>query len=535
MATERQLEILAVYEQNAGNISATARALGVSRSSVHSALGKLGAREKPLVAGRQGKIGVESRLLPAKGTVARYLLTSAQNNTRLHDKFWENLLAFAKARDAELIIGTYTYNMNAYGKLSVKRGTKKSQDELWYDERLHPYINNGDNVNIQLAPGLVWVGRANLMPTAADPLSGFKSYHGRDSCIFPHAKIALESVASGKYEPTRFNFTTGTVTQLNYIQKKAGLKAEHHHVYGAALVEVDDEGNWYVRHLEADSKGRFYDLTTCVDEGRVKEMPGKTIEAITWGDVHLAQVDPDVRELAWGKGGMLDVLRPKYQFLHDLLDFYARNPHERGNPHTQFSRFVEGADSVEREVRDAADFLHEADRPWCSTVVVDSNHDNFMARWLRDADYRSDPPNALYFLRAQTAVYQSLAIRDENFHLVEWAMQDAECPGSVQFLREDDSFVICRQMGGIECGWHGHLGPNGARGTPASLTGIGRRANTGHTHSSYRRDGLCVAGCCTQRDLGYNKGPNSNSHTHVLTYKNGKRTHVTMRAGKYRA
>jgi hypothetical protein len=78
----------------------------------------------------------------------------------------------------------------------------------------------------------------NILPTANDPLEGLETYSQRKSAIFPHAKMAMRSVATMKHEGTKLNFTTGTVTQMNYIQKKAGLVGEHHHVYGAVLVEV---------------------------------------------------------------------------------------------------------------------------------------------------------------------------------------------------------------------------------------------------------------------------------------------------------
>jgi hypothetical protein len=77
---------------------------------------------------------------------------------------------------------------------------------------------------------------------------------------------------------------------------------------------------------------------------------------------------------------------------------------------------------------------------------------------------------------------------------------------------------------------HGHLGPDGARGSAQNLNKIGKRANIGHLHSAGIYDGLYVAGTSTTLNMGYNKGPSSWSHSHIVTYPNGKR--VTI-AGKY--
>ena len=530
-------QVVDVLHRLGGNISAAAKELGLERSTVRYHLRKSGA-SKPIADGRLHAKPSETRKVPSRG-VRRYILTSAQNNTHVNEKVWDNLLALAAYWDAEILVGTYSYNTNAYGKLAVKRGTKKAvEHELWFDKRLTDYIEAGDNRNIELAPGLMWCGRANILPTAERPLLGFETYTGRASGIFPHAKTAMQSIASGKFEPTKFNYTTGTVTQLNYIQKKAGLKAEFHHSYGALLVEVDAQGRWYCRQLNADRRGTICDLDLMVKDGEVIE--GNPVEAINWGDIHVGTIDRDIHQLAWGRDAMLDQLRPRYQFMHDLLDFRARNGHtfKKGLIHDRFAAYMSGFDSVEEELASAHEFLAATSRPWCTTVVVNSNHDNFMEEWLRIGDYRADPINAIYFLEAQLHMYKSL--RDnprKRPNLLAWAIERQGALGCPTiFLDEDASFVICKDAGGgIECGMHGHLGPNGARGSASNLAKMGRKMNRGHEHSAGIHDGVYTAGVTGSLDQGYNKGPSSWSHSHIVTYKNGKRAIVTMWDGKWRA
>jgi hypothetical protein len=106
----------------------------------------------------------------------------------------------------------------------------------------------------------------------------------------------------------------------------------------------------------------------------------------------------------------------------------------------------------------------------------------------------------------------------------------------MQFLAEDESFVICRdQHGGIECGMHGHNGPNGARGSRTNLAKMGRKSNIGHSHSAGITDGCYQAGVSADLDLGYNVGPSSWSHSHVVTYPSGKRAVVTLWNGRWKA
>lgn len=525
----RQKQAVELFQQ-LGNVTKVAEAMGVSRQTIQKHLGRAGMKPEKMIRGRMKPKERRKRARPKSG-VHRYIFTSAQNNTHLHEGFWENLQAFAKHHDAEIHVGTFSYDISSYGEMSTKRGKARHDREVWFDDRLTEHFSDED---IQIAPGIVWCGSMNVMPTAINPLSGLEVHTGRQSGIFPHTRIAMQSVASAKDEPTKFNYTTGAVTQINYIQKKAGIMAERHHAYGALFVEVDSNGDWWARQINADLDGSFYDLDCFVKNGHVEE--GHSVEAITWGDVHAILVDPEVNRMAWGDDGMLDTLRPKYQFLHDVLDFRGRNHHERGNPHKRFEHHITGIEEIEYEVAQTTDFVNAATRDFCKTIVVDSNHDNAMRRWLREGDYRSDPINALYFLRCQIRLYESIEAGDNSFHLLEWAMTQKGVDGEVRFLREDESFVICHDKdGGIECGMHGHLGPNGVRGSAQSLRRVGRRANIGHSHSACIVDGIYQAGTSSQLDLGYNVGPSSWSQSHIVTHRNGKRQIVTMWKGKWRA
>jgi hypothetical protein len=498
---EQQRERVAAEWEIHGTVMGVARAMKLTRSTVLHHLKKLradGKCTKPLAGGSLLGIQQKPAELPPKGQVKRYILTSAQNNTKVNTRVWNNLVALAEHYDAEILVGTYSYNTNAYGKLAVKRGTEHTyQNELWYDERLRPFFADERR---ELAKGLVWCGEMNVLPTAEDPLEGLETYSGRQSAIFPHAKMSLRSIAAMKNSyGTKLNFTTGTVTQRNYIQKKAGLKGEHHHIYGAVLVEVNSDGNWWVRQLEADDKGRIYDLDLLVENEEVT--PGNRVEAINWGDHHFATIDGTVTKAALGESGMLETLRPRFQFHHDVMEGVWTNHHGAKDPHDRFKAFLRGFDTVQAELETTAGGLAAYNRPWAQSVVVDSNHDgDWIYRWLKEHDYRRDPRNAVLFLELQLAVYKAMERRDKTFHLTEFALRmQRKTPANVRFLKQDESFTIANRR--IECGMHGHLGPDGARGTPSNLNKIGRRANTGHTHSAEIRNGLYVAGTSTTLDM----------------------------------
>lgn len=475
--------------------------------------------------------------LPRRGHIKRYLLTSIQNNTHLHPGY-ENILSYCEWLDGlpkascQLIVGTYSYQLAAYGAKAVKRGHNKAKvdEELWYAPEVLEYVQDK---SIELAPGLVWCGEQNILPTTRHPLSSFEDYNGRNSNIVPHAKIAMESVASMADEATKFNYSTGTITQRNYIQKRAGILAEQKHAYGAALVEVDSAGNWWVRQLHLDSNDVLMDVGPDgysgveVRDGWVEAKP--VVEGIYWGDVHASELENWVRELAWGPGGMLDCTKAQWQFMGDLLSMRSRTHHEIGNFHRSYQKHVDSEESVEDEVQLTADFMHDATRDWCNLVVVQANHDRHLDRWLNEADFRADPVNAKYFLELQWQVLDAIDRGDRHFNIMEWSLNQAQAP-KVKYLRTDESCVVA----GIENGLHGDLGMNGSRGSTRGLTKLGRGLNKGHDHTAAIRDGVYSAGACSL-SFGFMMGPNSHSISHIVTYANGKRAIITMWNDKWRA
>ena len=457
------------------------------------------------------------------GTAKTYVFTTAQNNTELIPQaWWDTLLTLVSYYDAELHVSQFTYNKSAYGSKAVKPGSAKGSDHeaLWYDARLLPYVSDED---IQITPDLVWLGSLNMSPTLVNPISGFQNHTRQASAIIPHTRIAMESVATMKDDPARFVFTTGAVTQRNYIQKSAGQKADFHHTFGALLVEVGDDGKWWARQLNFDKDGGLYDLNRFFGPDTVYEEV--RVQAVTHGDIHGYKRDAVVCDSVFGAAGMMDTLMPREQFFHDIIDFMPRNHHNRKDFQFLREMWNDEIDSVEGEFRDIGYWLtHDAYRQWCSTFVVVSNHDQAINNWLADPAGLYDPPNLQLWLsenlnKARFTGYHPFASMLRRA----CEMPCGDAPRKPRVLLEDESYKI---LGQIEAGLHGHLGPNGSRGAPRNLKTVGK-ANTGHTHSAGIHEGVYTAGVLGRLDMGYNKGPSSWSHSSVVTYPNAKRAVLT--------
>jgi len=479
--------------------------------------------------------------VPKRG-VRYYIFTSAQNNTKMHMPLWENLLALKDYFKGSMHVGRFAYMKSGLGEAGdkakfteVKKETLYGADTLAWADEIAPYINDE---RCEVAPGLVWCGEWQRLPTVKRPLSGYETYTGRKSGIFPHVKYEMQSVPASKFEDTKFNFTTGTVTRRNYILKGAGLQATFHHGYGALLVAVDKDGDWFCYQLNATSDGVICFMDLMVKDGKVTS--GHRIEGLNLGDLHRQKMDPVANMLS---AQMMTDLNPVHVFYHDVLNFGSRNHHDRKDPFKRFKRHVAGEEDVREEVAQVMDYLEERALffPQSKHIIVDSNHDRALERWLREADWRDDPVNMLFYMEAAHAKLTSIAANDNEFHMLRhWWEQMLSATTheveNVRFLDEDESYVICEDAhGGIECGMHGHLGPNGSRGGAAAFAKMGRKANVGHTHQAGIYDGIMTAGTLSLFDLEYNRGPSSWSHSVIVTYVTGKRAIYTFYNGKYKA
>lgn len=502
-----------------GGVTAGADALGISRPAMQRRLRKA---DMWGISPHGEMIGTTARQATKAGVAKSFILTSAQSNTYVHGDFWRNLQVLAEHRSAEIMVARLRYNHTPQ-QVAQEKVSRAPQGALWYDDELKPYLIDD---RVEIAPGLIWAGDMNIIPTATDPLSGLDSFTGTDSCVFPHTQVSLKSVATAPGTSTKFNYTTGAVTLKNYIQRKAGKKAEFHHAYAALLVEVDTDGDWFVRQINATDAGDICDLDVFIKDGEVST--GQRAEVLTV-ELHGRQVDPQAFQTMYGDGGLVDALQPRNQVLHDVLDFGSRSHHNTFFDVMEAHYHKE--ESVEGECETTAEVINRTLRPDMETWIAKGNHDEHMDRWLETADFKRDPVNAGFFIEAMAAKLAALRDRDTSFDLTAWALGRAGIAASVCFLGRLDELEIA----GIRHDQHGDVGPNGSRGSIRNTARLGQKTNIGHSHSAGIFHGCYQNGTLSLLDMGYNRGPSSWSHSVIVTYHNGKRAIVTLKNGKWRA
>tara|TARA_R110002020_G_scaffold213427_1_gene420258 strand:- start:53334 stop:54881 length:1548 start_codon:yes stop_codon:yes gene_type:complete len=486
----------------AGSISAYARQLGYPRRTVSSRYNKA------------------LRSLDRRGT-STFFISSAQINTPAHKDFLRNVEAMCEKKNATILVSGFTYNVDGQGSEGMGNAKKKDK-EFYYDKDLADYITGKRR---KLNKKLDFLGSLNILPTAVNPLSGLQTHTGTSSAIIPHPKLALESVPTLPGKLTKLLMTTGCMTQSNYMQKKAGQKAEQWHTIGGLLVEIVDEKHFHVRQIIAEEDGSFYDLTDRWENGCLTT--GHRAQSIVWGDVHVPDQDEQTVRACWtNKDSMFNVLKPREQFFHDLLDFKCRNHHNRGDV---FFLQSQANVLVEDEIKQACDFLRETSSDFCKSYVVASNHDNAYTRWVRETSHLEEPniDNAMFLLESQTRLYNSIksGTKINMFEEASKKFLDHQDMKQIRFLKVDESH---RSPNKIEYGMHGDRGPNGSRGSLKAFTKIGTECTIGHSHTAGIFQNVWQVGITRTLFADYAKGPSSWSHTQCIEYPNGKRCLITI-------
>jgi len=462
---------------------------------------RLGFKQKVLVEPEQYEAAKKKEV---NGNKKRFLITWGQNNTKSHKKFLNNMKAYAEyiVGDIHIIAGRYQ------NPTSVANDVK---NEFWSDDLL-PYLDaNRHNLHDDLSI----LSDVKIQPTAVNPMSGLVGMSGIDSCVFGSPKVHFEVVpALSGYIPKRM-WTTGACTVKNYTDSKAGKKGEFHHTLGFVIIELDGD-DFHVRQVTANDDGSFNDLFYEVKNGTVSKIDN--IEAIILGDIHIGSTDMDVMEVT---KGLMDRLKPKNTIIHDLFDGYAISHHHEKDPILKYHKEVDGTNSLKGEIEVMLEWLKEMRK--YNLVIVRSNHDDFIDRWIGSGDWKKDIKNSVEYMDYAKVLLNREAPKGLIPYIIDNNFND------VKTLARDESFRVKEW----ELGMHGDVGANGSRGGINGFRRLNTKMVTAHSHSPARKDGALVVGTSTKLRLEYNKGASSWLHSHVLMHNSGKCQHINIINNKY--
>jgi len=158
-------------------------------------------------------------------------------------------------------------------------------------------------------------------------------------------------------------------------------------------------------------------------------------------------------------------------------------------------------------------------------VIVRSNHDDFIDRWLKDTDWRKTvtPKNSLEYMQYSAAILSGQAPNGVIPYLINQKFPHFKTLG------RNDSYLVK----GWELGQHGDIGSSGTRGSLLQLRKLNTKIVVGHYHAPGRKDGALSVGTSTKLRLNYNLGASSWLQSHVIIHQDGKAQHINFINGEF--
>lgn len=440
----------------------------------------------------------------------RYIITWAQNKTPVHASFFKSLQHFPG--QLKVILGRYKNPTSIWN----------NDEEEWWAPEIMPFVMDSRQ---PLCKKLVVYGDIHILPTAKRPLTGWEVFCGHASGVFGHPKHAMETVPTSTRDP-RFLLTTGACTLPNYTDSKAGKHGEAHHIIGALVIEVDSDGAFFSRQVNADKNGNFIDLDKLYTPTGVEQAPPAL--ALALGDFHAGTEDPKIIKAT---KSLVSLVKPENLILHDLLDTRSVSHHDAGSIRKKVDKSLKNKSCLKTEVSHVANVLRIMSS-WATHVrVVRSNHDEAFEKFLETANpHTIDSINIPYYYAVWNRLLEHREAHGEFPDALAMEVKRLGVPANVHFLKRNDDLVL----GGVGYNFHGDKGSNGAKSSNMTYAKLGVKTVTGHAHSPGIWDGNFRVGITGSLYQGYNDLPSAWAPAHVLHYGNNKRTVITINGSRFR-
>jgi hypothetical protein len=161
-----------------------------------------------------------------------------------------------------------------------------------------------------------------------------------------------------------------------------------------------------------------------------------------------------------------------------------------------------------------------------NVVIVRSNHDDFLDRWLKNEDWKKQPTfkNAPLYMELSARLLKQYGKGNEHVIGVIPELIKERFPKYITL----DRSASYKVKGGWELGQHGDISANGSRGSLINFRKLNTKIIVGHYHTPGRKDGALSVGTSTKLRVGYNIGPSSWLQSHVIIHNDGKAQHINF-------
>jgi hypothetical protein len=355
-----------------------------------------------------------------------------------------------------------------------------------------------------------------------DPVTGLNRLVKKGSLILasPKQRLIMQSTSNTKYP--RAIMTSGSITNPDYnsdmyMSARTAYLAESDHVMGGIIVEIENDKLFHYRQVQFDGNGNLADWGKLYNGNTVKDY---SPEAIVPGDWHCEETDELVSDVIFK---VTKDLKIKKVILNDVFTGSSISPHEREDIILRAIKGNLNKLSLEDELKLLANDLNKFTKVANEVIIVKSNHDVFLDRYLRDGMFVKDPQNFKLGLELSSVMCNR---KDPLKYAIENKLKN---PNKIRWLKIDEDYKIA----GIQF-IHGHLGANGSKGSLANIEKSYGKSISGHSHSPAILRDAWVVGTSTRLRLEYNKGPSNWFNTFCLVYPNGQRQLINILGGKYK-
>lgn len=449
-----------------------------------------------------------NRVLPEDTDII--LVTSAQNKTSINLPFFDNLRQYQ--RFLQTMYGCTVRIViipSRYRNPTSRIAQDNYKSEEWWVDEIDEYLYYN---KIQFGDTLISAD-SRVVPTASNPLSGYEALASEHHLVLGHPRIHYKTLPRFKGDKLRVMCTTGFITSKNYSVSKAGEKGYVHHSYGFTVVEKKKDGTCYIpRTVKVNSDGSFCDLIYHVKDSKVEEI--SECEAAILGDIHYQVIDNAKMDATHN---ILSMIKPKDLILHDVFDGHSVNPHDAKDMYFQRQKIVKGEHIIEKELDSTIEFVKNLaqDYEGSNIKIIQSNHDDFLDRYVNNHDWKKDLHNSTTYLKlAQIQQSEDLTHYGNIFgHIV------SNSSDTVEYIPNNRGHMVLD----YQVGHHGDHGVNGARGSVVSFKRLNKKMIHGHGHSPRIEDGVTMVGVSCLLWQYYNsKGLSSWAHADCIVHSSGK-------------
>lgn len=438
----------------------------------------------------------------------KFIITTAVMGCEKHDGFYKSIKTYCTKNNAQLLILTSADPRASVGWILDK------------DLANEAVVNKDLKLNSNL-----FISTIKLSAKQMDPIINLERIGQRKgSFIYASPKQRMKVTPTSNEKMPHVLYTTGAITSPNYdsdhyMSQRTAVIAKEDHILGALVVEIENNEIFHIRHIQADKTGSFIDLGIKYSSNETKKEDGA---AIIFGDWHSGETDPKVMD-AYDK--ICKDIKPEYGIVHDLFNGMSINHHEKNNILLKAQRAEQDQLCLKNEMKCVGKDLDIISKWVKKIVVVKSNHDEFLDRYLMEGLYVGDPHNHRFSLELALKILDK---KDPLKEAVEIASNKKY--NNIKWLKRNDEFKIA----GVQLAAHGDCGSNGAKGSIKSAENSYGDCIIAHSHTPQILRGVYCVGTSTHLRLEYNqKGASSWLQSFCLLYKNGSRQIINLIDGKY--